>query len=437
MSDIFASKSKVTLLSKLRKFANTPITVASLLEFELYFVTASYFLHSFGLPTFINDILCFFNLLLLAVSLKRTARVLNRHPAVACSGAVLFVYSIWTAVHNGVSPLSALWQFITFSRPFVYGFLALSYWDVDRFDAVFHRLVGLQWINAACAAFQFLILGLNQDLVGGMFGSWWGCNLPLNIYLCIVTSAMFSAYLNRHWDVNAQTLVASCLCSLWVAAVAELKFFYLEFVLILVCSFLLCRPTVKKFALVLFALLVLVVGFSLFSSVFPERAANMLDFDTLYGEANLRGEGYPISRIEVYKDLGEIVFFSNPLKQFIGLGLGASANSSIAIFTSPIAMFYANYKFGLLQSVLLCVDIGYIGTALYIGLLLSFGVATWINRAENRFLSLFSVIVITVFIVNIYYNNTASSANSIFWALPLVCSLSLPPKKCKARNSGK
>ena len=163
----------------------------------------------------------------------------------------------------------------------------------------------------------------------------------------------------------------------------------------------------------------------------------MLDFDTLYGEANLRGEGYPISRIEVYKDLGEIVFFSNPLKQFIGLGLGASANSSIAIFTSPIAVFYANYKFGLLQSVLLCVDIGYIGTALYIGLLLSFGVATWINRAENRFLSLFSVIVITVFIVNIYYNNTASSANSIFWALPLVCSPSLPPIKCKARNSGK
>ncbi len=435
MSVIFANKSKATFLSKLRKLADTPITVALLLEFELYLVTASFFLHSFGLPTFINDILCFFNLALLAVSLKRTARVFNRHPAIACLGAVLLAYSIWTAVHNGISPLSTLWQFITFSRPFVYGFLALSYWDVDRFDAVFRRLVGLQWINAACAAFQFLVLGLDQDLVGGMFGSWWGCNLPLNIYLCIVTSAMFSAYLNRHWGVSAQTLIASCLCSLCVAAVAELKFFYLEFVLVLVCAFLLCRPTLKKFALVLFALVVLVAGFSLFSSVFPERAANMLDFDTLYGEANLRGAGYPISRIEVYKDLGEIIFTFNPLQQFIGLGLGASANSSIAIFTSPIAVFYANYKLGLLQSVLLCVDIGYIGTALYIGLLVSFGVAAWINRAENRFLSLFSIIVIAVFIVNIYYNNTASSANSVFWALPLVCPLSLPSKKRKVKKS--
>lgn len=435
MSVIFASKSKATFLSKLRKLADTPITVASLLEFELYLVTASFFLHSFGLPTFINDILCFINLALLAVSLKRTARVFNRHSAVACLGAVLLAYSIWTAVHNGISPLSTLWQFITFSRPFVYGFLALSYWDVDRFDAVLRRLVGLQWINAACAAFQFLVLGLDQDLVGGMFGSWWGCNLPLNIYLCIVTSAMFSAYLNRHWDVSAQTLIASCLCSLCVAAVAELKFFYLEFVLVLACAFLLCRPTLKKFALVLFALFVLVAGFSLFSSVFPERAANMLDFDTLYGEANLRGAGYPISRIEVYKDLREIIFTFNPLQQFIGLGLGASANSSIAIFTSPIAVFYANYKLGLLQSVLLCVDIGYIGTALYIGLLVSFGVAAWINRAENRFLSLFSIIVIAVFIVNIYYNNTASSANSVFWALPLVCPLSFPSKKRKVRKS--
>lgn len=437
MSDISASKSKTTLLSELRKLANTPITVAVFLEHELYLVTGSCFLHSFGMPTTINDILCFFNLALLVVSLKKMARVFNRHPVVACLGAVLLTYSIWSAVHNGISPLSAFWQFITFSRPFVYGFLALSYWDIAKFDAAFHRLVGLQWINAACAAFQFLVLGLDQDLVGGMFGSWLACNLPLNIYLCVVTAAMFSAYLNRHWNVNAQVLIASCLCSLCVAAVAELKFFYLEFVLILACAFLLCRPTLKKIALVLFALLMLVIGFSLFSSVFPERAANMLDFDTLYGEANLRGAGYPISRIEVYKDLGEIVFSFNPLQQFVGLGLGASANSSIAIFTSPIAVFYANYKFGLLQSVLLCVDIGYIGTALYIGLLVSFGAVAWINRAENRFLSLFSIIVIALFIVNIYYNNTASSSNSIFWALPLVCSFSLPSKITKARNSDK
>ena len=197
------------------------------------------------------------------------------------------------------------------------------------------------------------------------------------------------------------------------------------------------QANAEKIALVLFALLMLVIGFSLFSSVFPERVANMLDFDTLYGEANLRGAGYPISRIEVYKDLGEIVFSFNPLQQFVGLGLGASANSSIAIFTSPIAVFYANYKFGLLQSVLLCVDIGYIGTALYIGLLVSFGAVAWINRAENRFLSLFSIIVIALFIVNIYYNNTASSSNSIFWALPLVCPLSLPSKIRKARKSDK
>lgn len=437
MSVISTSKSKVTLLSKLRKLAETPITVAIFLELELYLVTGSFFLHSFGMPTVINDILCFFNLALLVVSLKKIARVLNRHPAVSCLGAVLLAYSIWSAVHNGVSPLSAFWQFITFSRPFVYGFLALSYWDMDKFDAVFRRLVGLQWINAACAAFQFVALGLNQDLVGGMFGSWLACNLPLNIYLCVVTAAMFSAYLSGHWDVNVRALIASCLCSLCVAAVAELKFFYLEFVLILACAFLLCRPTLKKIALVLLALLVLVIGFSLFSSVFPERAANMLDFDTLYGEANLRGAGYPISRIEVYRDLGEIVFSSNPLQQFVGLGLGASANSSFAIFTSPLAVLYANYKFGLLQSVLLCVDIGYIGTALYIGLLVSFGAAAWINRADNRFLSLFSIIVIAVFIVNIYYNNTASSANSTFWALPLVCSLTLSSKIRKARKTDK
>lgn len=43
MSVYFANKSKATLLSKLRKLADTPITVASLLEFELYLVTGSYF----------------------------------------------------------------------------------------------------------------------------------------------------------------------------------------------------------------------------------------------------------------------------------------------------------------------------------------------------------------------------------------------------------
>lgn len=432
MSVISANKSKTTLLFRFRKWVNTPITVAVLLELELYLVAASFFLYSFGLPTVINDLLCFFNLSLLAVSTPRMVRAFNQHPAVASIGAVLLAYSFLTAVYNGVSPLNTLWQFITFSRPFVYGFLALSYWNADRFDTVFRRLVGLQWLNGACAAFQFLVLGLYQDRVGGMFGSWLGCNLPLNIYLCIVTAAMFSAYLNKHWNVSAHALVASCVCSLCVAAVAELKFFFLEFILILVCAFLLSKPTVKKFALVPFSLLVLVAGFSLFSSVFPDRAANMLDFETLYGEANLRGAGYPISRVEVYKDLGKILFLSNPLQQVVGLGLGASATSSIALFTSPLAELYADYKFGLLQSALLCIDIGYIGTVLYIGFVVSFGAAAWINRAENRFLSLFSIIVIVIFIVNIYYNNTASSANSIFWALPLACSLSLPSIKHKA-----
>lgn len=434
MSVISARRTETSLSSLFRKWANTPITVSVLLEWELYLVAASFFLHSFGVPTTLCDIACFFNLALLVFSMKRIGGVFNRHPGVFCVGMILLAYSIGTAIYNGVSPLSAFWQFVVFSRPFVYGFLALAYWDADRFDAVFRRFVGLQWLNVILAALEFILLGLDQDLVGGMFGSYLGCNLPLNVYLCVVTAAMISAYLNKHWNVNAQVLLASCLSSLCVAAVAELKFFYLEFILILLCAFLFCRPTLKKFALVFFALVVLVVGFSLFASVFPVRAANMLNFDTLYEEANLRGAGYPISRVEVYKDLGRILFASNPLQQVIGLGLGATANSSISIFTSPLADLYASYKFGLLQSILLCVDIGYIGTGLYIAFLVSFGVVAWANKSESHFLSLFSIFVIVVFVVNIYYNSTASSANSTFWALPLICTLSFPNKNSKGRD---
>ena len=440
MSTILAQKSDASLRIKFQEWVNTPITVGVLLEWELYLVTISCFLHSFGLPTVVNDILCFFNLLLFVFSLRKMAQVFNRHPAVVCLGLALLTYSGWTALYNGVSPLNSVWQFITFSRPFVYGFLALAYWDADRFDSVLHRFIGLQWVNGACAALQFLVLGLYQDRVGGIFGFWLGCNLPLNIYLCVVTVAMFSAYLNKHWNVSVQALVASCLCSLGVAAVAELKFFFIEFILILICAFFLCKPTMKKFALMLLALFVFVAGFSLFSSIFPDRAANMLNFDTLYGEANLRGAGYPISRIEVYEDLSRILFSSDPMQQVIGLGLGASASSSIEIFTSPLSVLYADYRFGLLQSVMLCVDLGYIGTVLYIGFLVSFGVCAWRDRAENRFLSLFSIIVIILFIGNIYYNNTASSANSIFWALPLVCFLSQTTKRRNgniARKNGK
>lgn len=268
-----------------------------------------------------------------------------------------------------------------------------------------------------------------------MFGSYLGCNLPLNIYLCVVTAAMFCAYLTKHWDVDAKTLIASCFCSLAVAAVAELKFFFIEFIIILTCVFILCRPTIKKLALALFAVAVLFVGFSLFSQLFPDRAANMLDFDTLYGEANLRGAGYPISWVEVYKDLGRILFSANPTRQIIGLGLGASADSSIVIFTSPLSVLYADYSFGLLQSAMLCIDIGFIGTALYFAFLASFGVSAWANRAEDRFLALFSITVIVVFIVNVYYNNTGSSANSLFWALPLVCFLSRSPKRYSEKTA--
>lgn len=144
MNAVTTRKTKISLHTKFRGWINTPITLGTLVEWELYLMIISSFLHSFGLPTVTSDILCFINLLLLVFALPRAARVFSRYPIVVCEGIILLLYSIWTALFNGVSPLNSIWSFVTFSRPFVYGFLALAYWDTERFDAVFHRLVRLQ-----------------------------------------------------------------------------------------------------------------------------------------------------------------------------------------------------------------------------------------------------------------------------------------------------
>ena len=320
-----------------------------------------------GLPTLFRytiDVAWVF--LLFTMVVKRAGKRIGPKNLLIWSMA-FFVYAFVVYVPNYESALYFLWGMRNNFRFYVFFFACMLYLngkDVEKYLKWFDRLF---YVNAIVMLYQYFMLSYEQDHLGGIFGTTKGCNGYINIFLVIVVTKSILYFL--HKKENTLSCVVKCVASLVLAAFAELKFFYVEFAVIVFLLIILTRFSLRKMFIGITSVVALVVGLVLLIYLFPDFRETMT-IEGMY-EAATSEQGYTSS-----EDFNRLTAFQMTTERFLtttkervfGLGLGnCDYAEGYDFLTTPFYRRYKDLHYVWFSTSFVLVEMGIIGLVFFEG----------------------------------------------------------------------
>lgn len=258
-----------------------------------------------------------------------------------------------------------LWGFRNNFRGYVLFFAVIYYFREENINEVLLLLKKLFYINAIVMLIQFFALGYKQDNLGGIFGVESGCNAYVNLFFCIILVVSFIKYCDKKESLR-ETLLQIVLM-LVLAATAELKFFYIEFIIIIAIGFLITSFSWKKLIMVLGAVIAIGIGYRVFLSVFPDIDLSIAGMT----EYAISDKGYTSSGdLNRFNFLSTIntKFLPGMINQIFGLGLGnCDYATGVELVSSPFYYMYEKYHYAWMSTTFMYLENGWIGLIFFFG----------------------------------------------------------------------
>lgn len=361
--------------------------------------------------------------LLLTLS-KEKIRLSRKLMPFTCVIGIFLLYTVVVYLFNYQSGIYYLWGFRNNFRYYV-AFLAFSMYLQEN-DA--KKLVELTdklfWLNAVVSLFQFFVMGYRQDYLGGLFGVERGCNGASLLFFILVISKSLLSYM------NGQERIMSCFLksgtAMIIAAMAEIKFFFLIYVIILLLASLLTRFSFRKFWMIFISIFLLSMGSTLLVSIFGAKVRLSFEFLLELITAKSYASRTDLGRFTVISVLSNRILTTWPMRLF-GLGLGNCETSSFAICNTPFFQQYQSLHYTWFTSACLYLETGYLGMAIY----LSFFMVSFIQAfrtvkagtANQLFCQLAMIMAILCMILTFYNSSLRIEAGYIAYfvlALPYV-----------------
>ncbi|MBO5128831.1 MAG: hypothetical protein J6B95_00585 [Oscillospiraceae bacterium] len=280
--------------------------------------------------------------------------------------SLFLLYTAAVYVVEFQSPLYYLWGARNNFRFFI-AFLAFALFltprDVEDYLKLFDKLF---WVNVFVSLVQFFVLGFEGDYLGGIFGTEKGGNAYTNIFFVIVVAKSLLFYLDK--KENAWACVSKCGTALVVAALAELKFFFAEFVLILMLAVLFTNFSWRKFWVIVGGLAAVVGCAALLVVVFPSFQG-FFTVGWLYEHA-VSDSGYTssgdLNRLNAISQINEL-WLTNWGQRLFGLGLGNCDTSSFVIVNTPFFEANGDMHYTWMSYAFMYLECGWIGLVFYFG----------------------------------------------------------------------
>ena len=239
-----------------------------------------------------------------------------------------------------------------------FGFALLT--EAER-EKIWRKLEWLFWANFFVALGQFFFFGLKGDLLGGLFGVEKGCNGGLNLFLVVMAAR--SLVLSGEGTETAGRCLAKCGAALLVAALAELKFFFVEFGVLLVLA-----GSRGKKTVVFWAVPALFAGVLLMEKAFPEFAG-WLRLSSIWQTAS-DPAGYAstgdLNRLNAVSGIDRRVF-SFFWDRVFGLGLGNCEVSSLDFLATPFSKWYGHLHYSWMSHAFWYLEAGWLGLVFFFG----------------------------------------------------------------------
>lgn len=409
------------------RLLNTPITAKVLIYIELVYVVLMRFATTaLGFPGAISFLLDGLNILAILCSLSkvRDMREWGIGPVVTVFAVYCFVLLV-SDVLNGVRPALIVWAIRNTFRLFGFFFSCAILLDRSDIDRIFRLLFGLQVVNLAVSLVQFGAMGIRQDDLGGIFGIGEGCNAYSNVFF-----AMLLVYYSFKWldgeKGGSTRFYFVVISTLVLAALAELKVYFIEFVLLVSFVVVMRASKARAYIAVAVCICALVAGLQVFKAAFPDAYRDLMDFDKMAAYSSEGMAGYELSRFGAFDQIDRIIFGQDPLKELFGIGFGAAEESSLAIFTSDFSKEWGWLNYRWFTHQMAFIETGYIGFGLFVSLFISY--AIWMIRAAKSSLQektsiQFSLVMTLLTVINIWYNCATRIESCYFIAFALAVGL--------------
>lgn len=382
------------------------------LFYSLFFRFATDYLHIPSSSRYVID----FCLLCACVVFLKGKNKFRQTQKVICIFIVLYyVYCFITYFLNYQSLIYLAYGTVFRFRYYLFTILCMALLDKTDAKRLLNALCKLFYINALIIVYQYFVEHLRGDYLGGIFGNIRGCNGYLNIFLiCVITIEVFH-YLNSSWVQKRKpySLMLKLFIAVLIAAVAELKFFFVEVIVLLIFAVIFTGFSWKKLFITLLVSSGLAIGFSVFSIVYT-YGADFLDLN-LWIELASSGaysSGYSgtgeVNRLTFASVISDR-FFTSETKKLFGMGLGNCSNSSISIFNTPFYETYGRIRYDWFTSSATLLEQGWLGMCFYVGFfLLIFYLAGKAkkNAGEDLLFCYMSQALSVISVMLMLYNNS-------------------------------
>lgn len=284
----------------------------------------------------------------------------------------------------------------------------------------------LYWINFIAVLIEFFILGKKQDWLGGLFGIVGGsANAPLNLFLVITTIIFIVLYLNK--KIKLPYLLITCVTSFLIAAFAELKFFYLEFALIAVLSFVISNFSIRKIKMIVFGIIIIFLGINFLYAVFPGLDKRFFSSEFIMNTYTSK-QGYTgandFNRLNFIEPSNK--FFNGFGEYAFGLGLGNCEVIKPINKMSTFYSYYHNLHYSWFSSSFMYLETGAVGLILYFGFFIYYSLKLYFHKKEKLNIITSEIAIITSLMVCliILYNTSMRSDEAFMiyfiMALPFI-----------------
>lgn len=319
----------------------------------------------------------------------------------------LFIFIIIGSAINLVNPLYFIWGLRNNFRFLVFGLLCITVFDKNDKDKMFKLLFVLFNINACFVIYQHFVLGFQQDFLGGIFGTEAGSNSRSNIFLCVVLCFYTACYLNKKCKFYQFSYVF--IVSILIAVFAEMKFFYVEAIMIVIVSILIVKPSLKTFIILISGSMLMIIGLNVLQKFDPYTYSIITNFEKIMEYGNMESGGYNISRLSAFSTINKLFFEDNWFYNLFGFGFGNCDTSNISFLNSAFYQQYGNLHYTWFSHQQWFLETGYLGLGSFILFFIMYIVYCFKNKCyvkRHAEMFTFSVIFTLILIVNLWYNNS-------------------------------
>lgn len=242
-----------------------------------------------------------------------------------------------SAILNFVDPFLTIWASRNLIRFIVFFLSVVVFLEENDISEIFNKLFWIQIISFIIALYQYYVLGLHMDTLGGIFGH--GNGTALNTFQAMILAYFLCGYLQKKQP--AYKVATILITSLLIAALAEEKAYFVYLIVVVAGSVIINRPTFKTVIIVAAVLCAVPVGINILATV--NDSWNLEVLTNMTRAVQYLDTSYGLSRTNPFPQIQSRFFNNSLLKDLFGIGFGASENcDASSIFTSE---FYNRYAY--------------------------------------------------------------------------------------------